>query len=188
MTDQQLQTLLVCANDPAGLASHGEVILSKFWEKVQELLALGRLHANSDEICEIAARYDLDDQGRLDELERLAQKVSKQGADMLQSPTATNLNTNPSPAETARCESSTLAHDIRRLIMSKPAHIQMLAVCRVFAELVAGTVNNRQLGPVEGLLEDIEGNLSFDDGMTVRQYARGLAALIENIRSRLANL
>jgi hypothetical protein len=41
---------------------------------------------------------------------------------------------------------------------------------------------------VEGLLDEIESNLDFDNGMTVRQYARGLAALIEDCRCRLANL
>ena len=161
-----------------------------FWRRVGELLTLKRLHASSEEIFAIATRDDLTDGEKLQELERLAQREpQQQGAEML--PTTAIIHQNTSvitAAEIARRESADLAADIRRQIMSKPQHIQMLAVSKVLGELIAETVNTRQLGPVEGLLEEIESNLDFDNGMTVRQYARGLAALAEDIRCRLANL
>jgi hypothetical protein len=181
-------TTLSVSDDPlAGPARQGGGS-SSFWRHVQELLKLQRLHANSDEVLEIAMRKDLTDDERLQELERLAQK--EQGAtDMFPTITTTNPNINgASAAEIARGEASSLAADIKRAIMSKPSHIQMLAVSKVLGELIADTVSTRQLGPVEGLLEEIESNLDFDNGMTVRQYARGLAALAEDIRCRLANL
>jgi hypothetical protein len=170
----------------AGPARQGEA-QSPFWRHVQELMTLQRLHANSDDVLEIAIRRDLTDDERLQELERLAQK--KQGViDMLPTITTTNPSVNGvSAAEIARCESSSLATDIQRIIMSKPSHIQMLAVNKVLAELIAESVSTRQLGPVEGLLEEIESNIDFGDAMQVRQYARGLAVLIEDLRCRSAN-
>ena len=180
-------TLPVSDQTLAGPARQGEA-QSPFWRHVQELITLQRLHANSDDVLKIAIRRDLTDDERLQELERLAQK--KQGViNMLPTITTTNPNVNGvSAAEIARNESASLAADIRRLIMSRPQHIQMLAVSKVLGELIAETVSTRQLGPVEGLLEEIESNLDFDNGMTVRQYARGLAALAEDIRCRMANL
>ena len=41
----------------AGPASQGEVTLSKFWKRVEELLNQTGLHANYDEIFDIAASY-----------------------------------------------------------------------------------------------------------------------------------
>ena len=185
-----IQTTLAVSNDPlAGPARQGGGT-SPFWRRVEELLTLRRLHANSDAVLEIAMRYDLDDCERLQELERLVQKEpNQQGADMLQTTTTINLNTTGlSVAENARNEASALATDINRMLADKQATRRLPAVSKVFAELVAETVVNRQLGPVEGLLDEIESNIDFDNSMQVRQYARGLAALIEDCRCRLANL
>jgi hypothetical protein len=181
-------TLSVSDTSLAGPARQGEE-QSLFWRRVAELLTLRRLHANSDAVLEIAMRYDIDENEKAQELERLAQKNTNQGADMLQSPTVTKLNTDtPSAAETARSGSLSLATDIHRAIMSQPQHIQMLAASHVLGELIAESVNTRQLGPVEGLLDEIESNIDFGNAMQVRQYARGLAALAEVIRCRMANL
>jgi hypothetical protein len=163
---------------------------SPFWRHVQELLTLQRLHANSDDVLEIAMRKDLTDDERLQELERLAQRESKlKVKPMLQSTTAAAQNTNTlSAAEIARREAGDLEADVSRQISGKPQHIQMLAVSKALGKLIADTVITRQLGPVEGLLDEIESNLDFDNGTIVRQYARGLAALAEDIHCRLANI
>ena len=184
------QTLTLPVETLAGPARQG-VGLSPFWRRVEELLAANRLHGSSDVVLEIAMRYNLTDDERLQELDRLAARelsepananTNQQGATvMLQN------QTGPAIAP-ARREGRWTATEIRNVIMSKPKHIQMLAASCVLGELIADTVTSRQLGPVEGLLDEIENYLDYDDEIATRQYARGLAALAEDIRCRLANL
>lgn len=201
MTDQPNNTLPVCAKPIAGPASQGDGFSqnnqSKFWQRFEELYTLGRLHANSDQILNIVTDFNLDEDGRVAALERLAASPRKQGADMFPNSTATTTTTTtttPAPvstlpaSEVARHQSMALSITIKRAMGSSPSHLQMLAVEKVYAELVADTVISRQLGPVEGLLDEIESNLDFENSMAVRQYARGLAALIEDCRCRIANL